>query len=83
MESFQAGEAPSLWRLPSRLEQLDRIAVGIFDLCLLAAWTNLDLIAEMNSRIREHLNERREILDLQNHAIPPARFLLPPVRHWA
>jgi len=74
------------WRfveLPSRLEQLDRIAIGILDLYLLAAWTNFHLIAEVNPRIRERLDERRKIRYPQDHPIPSARFLLPPVGHWA
>ena len=69
--------------LSSGLEQLDWISVGIFDLYLLAAWTDLHLIAETNACFRERRDERREVLDAQDHAVPSARFLRPPVGHRA
>jgi hypothetical protein len=57
------------------LEQLDGIAVGIFDLDLSADGTTLDLIAKLHARVLERFDLRRQICDAQDHSIPSARPL--------
>ena len=45
--------------LLSRLQQLDWIAIGIFQLDLFAAWARFHLIAKIQSRVLQLLNSRR------------------------
>ena len=51
------GTNPSL---PRRLEQLDRIAVGILELDLLTAGPNFDLVAKMEMALAMSESEREE-----------------------
>ena len=54
----------------SRLEQLDRIAVRIFQLDLLAARADFHVVAKMESGLFQLRDPRSEIGHLKNHAIP-------------
>ena len=64
-----------------RLEQLDRIAIGIFYLDLLAAWAGLHVIAKTKACFLQLLNAGVDVVDAQDHAIPPAGFLALSVWH--
>src|SRR5258705_13192912 len=68
-------------KLASSLEQLDRIAVGIFQLDLLASRTYLQLIPKMQSSLFQHFNSSGQVFDLQNYPIPSTRPLLTTIRH--
>ena len=72
----------AIGRLSSRLEQLDRVPVGILDLDLLAAGSRLHVVPEMQTGFPQDINERRKILYPKNHTVPTARFLPLPVWHW-
>src|SRR5687767_12946340 len=62
--------------LPARrLEQLDGIAVGILQLDLFTGWTDLHLVAKTQAHLLQVVDAGQEILDAQDHAIPPAGFL--------
>jgi hypothetical protein len=61
--------------LSSRLEELNRIPVGIFHLDLLPKWADFHLIAESDTSVLQQLNARGEIFDTQDDAIPSTRFL--------
>ena len=67
--------------LPRRLEQLDRIPVGILDLDLPTARPGLHVVSEMEARFFQYLDERGEILDPKHDAVPSAGFLPLPIRH--
>jgi hypothetical protein len=67
----------------SGLEQLDRIAVGIFQLDLFAARANLQLIAKMQAGLPEGIDTSRKIAHLKNNSIPAAWLLATTVRHGA
>ncbi len=56
--------------------QLDRVAVGILDLDLLASGPDLDLAAEPGARHLQLLDVRSEIVDVKNDPIPPTGLLL-------
>jgi hypothetical protein len=73
----QPGEVP----LSSRLEELNRIPVGIFHLNLLATWADFHLIAESDTGVLQQLNARGEIFDAEDDAVPSARFLSTTVGH--
>ena len=60
----------------SRLEQLNRIAIRIFDLNLFAAWAYLHFISKMEIRLFQVGNTRRQILHLKKHTVPSAGLLL-------
>src|SRR5688500_2216282 len=66
--------------LSSGLEELDGIAVGIFDLDLFAPGTALHLVPKAMSGFFQRLNERREIADPQHDPVRSARLLLLTVR---
>jgi len=57
--------------------QLDRIAIRILDLHLLAARANLDVIAKDNVRRPELLDVTGEIFDIDYDPVPSARLLAP------
>jgi len=57
--------------------QLDRIAIRILDLHLLAARANLDVIAKDNVRRPELLDVTGEILEIDHDPVPSARLLAP------
>ena len=67
--------------LSRRLEQLDRIAVGILDLDLFAARTRLQVVPKMEAGFLQGLDERWKIVDPKHDTVPSARFLLLAVRH--
>src|SRR5206468_11432812 len=69
--------------LPRCTEQLERLAVTIFQLNLLTAWSRLHFIAEMQSRALQGLDPGRKVRHLENHTIPAARFLRVAIRHRA
>src|SRR5262245_17411713 len=74
-----------MWRvlLACRLEQLDRIAVGIVELDLLPARSDLHLVAEAQSRALQRLDARRQVGDSEHHAVEAAWLLALAVRHGA
>jgi hypothetical protein len=49
--------------LARRLEQLDRVPVGIFDLDLPAARTGFHVVSKMEADCLQSLNERRKVVD--------------------
>jgi hypothetical protein len=49
--------------LSSRLEELNRIPIGIFHLDLLPTWADFHLVAESNTSVLQQLNQRGEIFD--------------------
>src|SRR5262249_8003863 len=69
--------------LPSGLEQLNWIAVGIFYLYLLATGTNFHFVPEMKSRFFHCLDLCGQIVYPKHDAIPTSGFLLPTIRHLA
>src|SRR5262245_16725152 len=62
-------------------EQFDRVPVGVLDLDLSAARTGFHLIPERQPGVLQRVDECRQIGDLQDHAVPAARFLALAVRH--
>jgi hypothetical protein len=72
----QKGEALSSW-----LEELDRIAVRIFQLNLLTARTDLHRVAERQSGLFQPVNLCGEIGDLKDDAVPSARLLMASIWH--
>ena len=58
------------------LEQLDRIAVGVFDLDLPSARADLHLIAKARSTFSELRDVGGKIIHVEDHAIPAAGLLL-------
>ena len=69
--------------MASRLEQLNRIAVGIFNLNLFATGADLDFISKTRTRLFQLRNARRQILDLKEHTVPSAGLLLTAIAHWS
>src|SRR5215831_159637 len=67
--------------MASWLEQLNRIAVGIFDLNLLPTGAGFHFISKTPARLFQISNARRQILHLKQHAVPSAGFLLAAVGH--
>ena len=70
-------------RLSRGLEQLDGIAIGIFDLDLLAARPRLHVVPKMETGSLQRLDERWKIVDPKHDAVPSAGFLRLTVRHRA
>src|SRR5215831_10251680 len=68
--------------MASRLEQFNRIAVGIFNLNLFAARAHLHFISETQTRVFQLSNARRQILHLKKHTVPSAGLLLTAIGHW-
>jgi hypothetical protein len=62
--------------MASRLKQLNRIAVGIFNLNLSAAWACLHFIPKTQTRLFQVSNARRQILHLKKNTVPSAGLLL-------
>src|SRR6185312_2235422 len=62
-------------------KQLNRIAVWILQLDLLAARTGLHLVPEMQPSLFQRFNSSGQVFDLQNYSIPSTRLLLTTVRH--
>lgn len=77
---LRSGQTPDL---SSRLEELDRVAVRVFQLDLFSAWTCLDLVSKVESGFLQRLNSRWKIRDVKDHAVPPTRFLMTTIRHRA
>ena len=69
--------------MASRLEQLNRIAVGIFNLNLFAAGAYLHFISKTQTRLFQVSNARRQILHLKKHTVPSAGLLLTAIGHWS
>src|SRR5262245_46893481 len=61
--------------LLGRLEQLDGVTVGVFQLDLLAAGTLLDLVAEAETGLLQGFDARRQVINLEDDPVPPARLL--------
>ena len=66
-----------------RFEKLNRIAVGIFQLDLLAPWTYFHVIAETQTCLSQFLNLFREPLYVKDRTVPSAGFLGTTIRHGA
>src|SRR6516225_9536060 len=64
------------------LEELNRIAVGIFNLNLFATWADLHFISKPHAYVFQVSNARRQILHLNNHAVPSACLLLTAIGRW-
>jgi hypothetical protein len=64
----------------ARLEELDRIPVGILHLDLSAAGADFHLIAETHPDLLQRLDLSREIGHAQDHPIPSTRLLRLPAR---
>src|SRR5262245_4142451 len=81
--SFAAIESglPCDSSMASRFEQLNRIAVGIFDLNLLPTGAGFHFISKTHACLVQISNARRQILHLKHHAVPSAGFLLTAVGH--
>src|SRR5947207_8266932 len=69
--------------MASRLEQLNRIAVGILNLNLFAARAYLHFISKTQTRLFQVSNARRQILHLKKHTVPSAGLLLAAIGHWS
>lgn len=62
--------------------EVDRVAIGIVELDLLAAGADLDLVSELRVATPERPDRGIEVVDVEDDPIPSARLLLAPVR-WA
>src|SRR5215467_13697117 len=67
--------------MASRLEQLSRIAVGIFDLNLLPTRADFHFISKTHACLFQISNTRRQILHLKHQTVPSARLLLTAIGH--
>jgi hypothetical protein len=65
----------------SRLEQLDRIAVGIFQLDLPTPRAYFYLIPKMKPTLIQGLDPGMKIGNLEDHAVPAAWFLVATIWH--
>src|SRR5687768_934342 len=63
------------------LEQLERIAVRILDLNLLAARTHFHLVPKTHPLVPELSDTCGQVPYLQNHPVPSAGFLLAAIGH--
>src|SRR5678815_1486844 len=68
--------------LPARLEQLDRVARWIVDHNLGTARSLENVTAKMQSGLPQLFHVSREIIDVDDHAVPTARFGRSAVQHW-
>lgn len=68
--------------MANRLEQPNRIAIGILKLNLFAARAYLHFISKMQTRLFQVSNARRQILHLKKHTAPTAGLLLTAIGHW-
>src|SRR5262245_6531066 len=77
------GEAPRMRNvsLSRGLEQLDRIAVRVFDLNLASARTGFHLVAEAEAAALERGDAAWKVRDFQDDAVPPAGLLTLTVWH--
>jgi len=69
--------------MASRLEQLNWIAVGIFNLNLFAARAYLRFISKTQTHLFQVSNGHRQILHLKKHTVPSAALLLTAIGHWS
>jgi hypothetical protein len=67
--------------MASRLEQLNRIAVGIFNLNLLAGRAYFHFIPETQTRLFQLRKARSQILHLKKHAVRSAGLLRTAIGH--
>src|SRR5262245_41526904 len=74
-------ESSGLGLFSRSLVELDRIAVRILELDLLASGPHLDLVAEGRAGGRERRERGVEVADVQDDPVPSAGFLPPTVRH--
>src|SRR5262249_32753548 len=75
----QSETLPGLWLPCARLEELQRIPVRIFQLDLLAPWSDFHLVPEMQSGLLEGLDARGKIRHSKDDPIPATRLLMTPV----
>src|SRR5262249_46243988 len=66
----------------SRLEQLDGIAIRIFNLNLFPARALLHFISEAKACRFKLSNAPAQIIHLKQHAVPVAGLLMPAIGHW-
>ena len=69
--------------LSSGFEQLDRIAIGVFQLDLLASRAYFHFIPKMQACLLQFFDPGRKIGYPKNHPVPPSGFLMMTVRHHA
>src|SRR5215831_12774388 len=77
-------EGRSEWRRFSASRcfvELDGIAIGILDLDLLAAGTDLDLVPESGSCLPERRHRGPQAFDIQHDPVPATGLLAAPVGH--
>jgi len=65
----------------SRLEQLQRVSVRVFDLDLFAAGSYFHLIAEVQTRMSQLIDSGWQVLDLKDDSIPASGFLMAAIGH--
>ena len=78
MVSRRTGETDRLLRW---FEQLNGVAIRIFELDLSAARADFHLIAKTQFRLPQPFDATGEIRDTKNDAVPSARLLTLAVRH--
>src|SRR6516225_9567104 len=66
-----------------QLEQLNRIAVRIFNLNLFAAGAYLHFISKTQTGLFQVSDARRQILHVKEYTVPSAGLLLTAIRHWS
>lgn len=64
-----------------RFEQLDCIAVGVFQLDLFAGRAHFHLVAKAQTGLLERLDERGQVRGAKHQAVPSARLLTPAIGH--
>src|SRR5262245_56744643 len=74
------GGRPSPW-LARCLVDLDRVAIRILDLDLLAAGPDLDFVAEARAGSAQPVDQIGEIVDVEHDPVPAAGLLSPAVWH--
>ena len=67
--------------LSARLEQLDGVAVGVFQLNLLAGRTSFHFIPKMEACFLEGFNSARKVSHPQDHSVPATGLLVTTIRH--
>jgi hypothetical protein len=64
-----------------RLEQLDGIPVGVFQLDLFPGRADFHLVAKTQARLLQRRDKRGQVRSAKHHAIPSARLLTMPIGH--
>jgi len=70
-------------RLRRGFEQLNRVAIGFFELDLLTSRTGFNAISKSCTRSRQGGHLRRQIVNPENEPIPPTGLPLMTIRHRA